>query len=327
MWLLSTNRAELKFYSTPEDVPGGYAILSHVWDHHEETFQDVRSLGELRMKTGQSPRDLVGPKIRESCMLAERHGWAWIWIDTCCIDKTSSAELSEAINSMFRYYSLSAVCYAFLRDVPDSHSLDREGSAFRRSKWHKRGWTLQELVAPKLVIFVSREWTVLGDKAELSALLQDVTNIPARILIFDLDLAEISVARRMSWAAPRETTRSEDEAYCLMGIFGINMPTLYGEGRKAFYRLQEEIMKSSIDTSLYLWGQLRFLPSLSAELSNTAPKEHEHFSAGAHLLAESPRSFADSRTAEFNVRSITHSQRRLNDTKYPMYRQGLGLRI
>ena len=147
---------------------------------------------------------------------------------------------------MFRYYALSTVCYAFLRDV---HNYKRR--ALERSRWHQRGWTLQELVAPKFLVFVSAGWEVMGTKTDLADVIESFTGVPASVLRFEVDLADVSIAQRMSWARNRQTTRIEDEAYCLMGIFGINMPTLYGE---AFWRLQEEIMKRYTDTSLFAWG-------------------------------------------------------------------------
>ena len=255
MWLLSTARAELEFFADPESVEPGYAILSHVWDDKEDTFQDLQILRNRCTETGTNPRDFVSEKIRRSCMLAAAHGLKWVWVDTCCIDKKSSAELSEAINSMFRYYARSRVCYVYLRDVPSVPSSDFEdrNSAFCRSQWHRRGWTLQELIAPKFLIFVSSQWDVLGTKAELAVEVEQATGVPVEILRFQRELADVSVGERMSWASQRKTTRIEDEGYCLMGIFGINMPTLYGEGRRAFYRLQEEIMKITIDVSLFAW--------------------------------------------------------------------------
>ena len=285
MWLLSTSRAELKFFPAPEEVTGGYAILSHVWGDNEQTFQEVQVLGEKYTKAGINPRGHVAPKIRDSCVLAQKHGYRWIWIDTCCIDKTSSSELSEAINSMFRYYALSEVCYVLLQDVPSDCRLHKTRSAFRTSQWHERGWTLQELVAPNLVVFVSSDWKLLGTKAELAPLLAEITNVPESVLRLEKDLADVNVAHRMSWASSRKTTRLEDEAYSLMGIFGINMPTLYGEGRKAFYRLQEEIMKTSVDTSLFAWGysvpfQFEFL-----QFSATALPDD------SYLFAQSPSDF------------------------------------
>ena len=256
MWLLNTTRAELHFFPSPESVPRGYAILSHVWDREEQTFQDTQNLRTQCAATGENPRDLASPKVRQFCILAEQHGYDWGWDDTCCIDKTSSADLSEAINSMFQYYSLAEVCYAYLRDVPHGPDRGVDTDAFKASVWHTRGWTLQELIAPEVVIFLSTDWEVMGSKADLADLLQESTNIPASVLSLETEVADISIAARMSWAAKRRTTRVEDEAYCLLGIFGINMPTLYGEGRKAFRRLQEEIMKQSVDTSLFAWGGL-----------------------------------------------------------------------
>ncbi|KAH9910730.1 heterokaryon incompatibility protein-domain-containing protein [Epithele typhae] len=255
MWLLSTDRAELHYFVSPEVVPGGYAILSHVWTDDETQFHDLRAIETRCEDTGENPRDLVSSKIREFCILAADHGYAYAWADTCCIDKSSSAELSEAINSMFRYYSLAGVCYAYLSDVEDT-DVKSDQRAFRNSRWHTRGWTLQELLAPLLLLFLSRDWEILGTKSELAEALERATGIPVSILRFEEEIRDVSVAQRMSWASERVTTRIEDEVYCLMGIFDVNMPMLYGEGRKAFQRLQEEIMRTSTDTSMFAWGLL-----------------------------------------------------------------------
>ncbi|KAH9924985.1 heterokaryon incompatibility protein-domain-containing protein, partial [Epithele typhae] len=268
MWLLSTTRAELKFFAGPENVPGGYAILSHVWlkDSQEDTFQKVQTYaGESRFEVtseapthaallSRSPRDLVSPKVRGFLALAESDGYKWAWADTCCIDKTSSAELTEAINSMFRYYSLARICYVYLNDVSavDQQTSD-DTTGFAQSKWHRRGWTLQELLASRIVVFLSKEWTPLGTKFEFADLLQDITAVPSEVLRLETNLAVMSVAARMSWASKRETTRIEDAAYCLFGLFGVNLPPLYGEGQNAFYRLQEEILRTSGDVSLFAW--------------------------------------------------------------------------
>ncbi|KAI0326717.1 hypothetical protein GY45DRAFT_66639 [Cubamyces sp. BRFM 1775] len=187
------------------------------------------------------PRAHAHPKVRNCCVLVAKHGYRWIWNDACCIDKISSTDLSEAINSMFMWYAKSDVCYAYLYDVPDNDRYEA-GSPFYNSRWFTRGWTLQELVAPTAVVFVSQDWIVLGTKTELVHHLHAITGIDAAILLRRRELAEVSIARKMSWASYRVTTKVEDEAYSLMGIFGVNMPTIYGEGRAAFYRLQEEIM-------------------------------------------------------------------------------------
>ncbi|PIL29023.1 hypothetical protein GSI_09071 [Ganoderma sinense ZZ0214-1] len=266
MWLLRTSRAELHFFPSPESVPRGYAILSHVWDREEQTFQDTQNLRIQCATTGDNPRDLASPKVKHFCILAEQHGYDWGWDDTCCIDKTSSAELSEAINSMFQYYSLAEVCYAYLRDVSHNPDGGVDADSFKASVWHTRGWTLQELIAPEAVVFLSADWEVMGSKADLATLLQEATNIPASVLSLETEVADISIAARMSWAAKRRTTRVEDEAYCLLGIFGISMPTLYGEGQKAFRRLQEEIMKQSVDTSIFAWGGLYPAPGSERDI-------------------------------------------------------------
>ncbi|KAI0645327.1 heterokaryon incompatibility protein-domain-containing protein, partial [Trametes meyenii] len=268
MWLLSTHRAEFKYFRSAEEVDGGYAILSHVWQDDEQSFEDLRALQELcspgaakRTHSRPSPRDLACAKIRECCRLAEADGYRWVWIDTCCIDKRSSAELSEAINAMFAWYAHAHVCYAYLHDVPLAHGrvarrdgdLAAPSSTFRTSVWFTRGWTLQELIAPRSVVFVSREWAHLGTKAAWAALLEEITGVDRDVLAFRRRLSSVGVAQRMAWAARRRTRRKEDEAYALMGIFGVHMPTVYGEGSRAFGRLQEEIMRLYPDQSLFAW--------------------------------------------------------------------------
>ena len=299
MWLLSTSRAELHYFVSPEIVPGGYAILSHVWyPPNEQSFQDLQALRASCAAAGLNPRDYVSDKIRECCKLAEQHGNDWLWVDTCCIDKTHCTELYETINSMFRYYSLANVCYAYLADVPtiDAAVLTHETSAFRGSRWHKRGWTLQELLAPAVLFFVSESWEALGTKAELSDVLEQITRVPAGILSHQEEIRDASIAQRMSWAAGRETTLPEDEAYCLMGLFGVNMPTLYGEGRRAFRRLQQEIMKQSVDTSLFTWSNTP--PEALPDLLRVKPPQlggchsgHDNHDVDARFLANSSSDF------------------------------------
>ena len=305
MWLLSTSRAELRQFSSPETVPGGYAILSHVWNGQEQSFQETQELEARCKNTGQNPRDLSSDKVRQSCLLAEKQGHQWIWNDTCCINKMSSTELSEAINSMFQYYSLANECYAYLQDVPERSARTREEDVehgFRNSKWHTRGWTLQELVAPAHVLFFNQKWELLGSKVDMAEVLQDITRIPAKILRLEVSLEDTSVATRMSWAADRETTRLEDEAYCLLGIFSINMPSLYGEGRRAFQRLQEEIMKNIPDTTLFAWGNTWDCSDseYTAEMDGYLATNHLQ-SYDSYLLAPAPSSFRNSG----NIRQIT----------------------
>ncbi|KAI1791176.1 HET-domain-containing protein [Ganoderma leucocontextum] len=293
MWLLSTDRAELHYFYGPRAVPGGYAILSHVWDPREVTFHDFQKVREIRAKSPAAiSRQFASSKIEQSCILAERHGYKWIWIDTCCIDKRSSAELSEEINRMFEYYSCAEVCYAYLKDVPSDDDLQSANSAFRRSRWHTRGWTLQELIAPPFLVFLSADWSVLATRGDLAPLVEEVTRVSAAVLRFEIPLDEVSVARRMSWAATRQTTRIEDEAYCLMGIFRINIVAMYGEGRLAFRRLQEELMKQTMDTSLFAWGTSTTAHELQPTMTSL-DIECAHADALSFLFAPAPSAFKD----------------------------------
>jgi hypothetical protein len=253
---------------SPNAIPS-YAILSHTWGEGDEEvkLQDLGAPGVER-KAGYA-------KIKGCCRQAQMDGLVYAWVDTCCIDKTSSAELSEAINSMFRWYANADVCYTYLVDVPSS--LDpNDLASFRSSRWFTRGWTLQELIAPENVVFYTREWEKLATKRELTRTISAVTGIHEDILL-GRDLTEVSIANRMSWASRRVTTRPEDIAYCLLGIFGINMPLLYGEDQKAFIRLQEEIIKVSDDHSIFAWKSVH-------------PLGNEDFYG---LLALSPHMFRD----------------------------------
>lgn len=299
MWLLSTDRAELHFFPTVEKAQlEVYAILSHVWDKTEQSFQDTQALCTRCAADGTNPRDFASAKVRDSCKLAQENGYKWIWNDTCCIDKTSSAELSEAINSMFTYYTLAEVCYAYLRDVPAGAPLDEFDSPFRKSRWHQRGWTLQELIAPEVVVFISQDWKAITTKADVAPLLEEITSVPASVLRLEEEVRDISIGRRMSWAGKRETTRSEDEAYCLMGLFEINMPTLYGEGKQAFRRLQEEIMRKSVDTSLFAWGEVVWqLPSTIDPWDRLDYRE-------MYLFAPTPQHFNSSPHVTFAPRAL-----------------------
>ena len=152
---------------------------------------------------------------------------------------------------MYRWYQQAEVCYAYLADVPSDTV--NVGSEFSKSKWFTRGWTLQELIAPSEVIFLGKEWQKIGTKSSLEDDLSRISRIPVNVLLGDDNLESVGVAQRMSWAAKRETRKIEDRAYSLMGIFGINMPVIYGEGKKAFVRLQEEIIKVSDDHSIFAW--------------------------------------------------------------------------
>ena len=311
MRLLNTKSLQLNDFSGFNTPP--YVILSHTWGEQEVLFDDIQK-GTAASRQGYG-------KITGCCTKAAEDGFDWVWIDTCCIDKSSSAELSEAINSMYRWYQRSTICYVYLEDVSLSASAPAPNAfpyeeyekamhkavwrtasvredfvsrwrhsenltkifqpeSFGKSRWFTRGWTLQELIAPSVVEFFTVEWTEIGTKASLPEQLSAATGIPIRVLRGESP-STCTVAERMSWASKRMTSREEDIAYCLLGLFRINMPMLYGEGKKAFTRLQEEIMKQEEDYSIFAWS-LQFdcassltsiLASSPADFSNTVPPE------------------------------------------------------
>lgn len=248
MRLLDVRTLEVKEWGPS---PPRYAILSHRWGDEELSFQD--------MHTDRAPSMKGYSKILGLCRKAAELGLEHAWIDTCCIDKTSSAELSEAINSMYAWYSQAHVCFTYMEDVNGAEDPTFQNSSFRRSVWFTRGWTLQELIAPMHLTFFGRDWTEIGTKKSLSKLIEQITTIDHSVLVRH-ERSEISVAKRMSWAANRETTREEDRAYSLMGLFGVNMSPIYGEGSKAFTRLQHEIMRVSNDHSIFAWRGRSFWP-------------------------------------------------------------------
>ena len=280
------NRRAGKILDCRNDESTEYAILSHRWMeknsgetaevNYEEMVQlanmDTEKQGEIRNRDGYQ-------KILKCCKQAEKDGFEWLWVDTCCIDKRSSAELSEAINSMYHWYEKSARCYAYLHDVSDP-SFPAKPDSERYShygwpEWFSRGWTLQELIAPTNVQFFNKDWQFIGDKRRHCSTLQAITRVPQNILRNGFSLTRPCVAQIMSWAADRNTSRVEDEAYSLMGLLGVNMPMLYGEGKRAFQRLQLEIIRMSNDQSIFAWDP------------------HGHIRRFGSVLADEPRFFRD----------------------------------
>jgi hypothetical protein len=225
------------------DRPPPYAILSHTWCDEQEVTYDELVAGMGKDKTGYD-------KIIFCIDRAAEDGIEYCWVDTCCINKSSHQELQTAINSMFHWYQGAARCYVYLSDVRVPEEVSDAQTfpiswmqSFRRSRWFTRGWTLQELLAPALVEFFSKEGKRLGSKMTLEQEVCEVTKIPVEALRGQR-LSNFSIDVRLSWAAERTTTFREDKIYSLLGIFGVLIPLLYGEGEtQAEVRLREEIEK------------------------------------------------------------------------------------
>ena len=244
-----------------DDEATEYAILSHRWiDSTEVDYEEMVDLAKMDREEQDEIRGRHGyKKIVDTCKQAKQDGYEWVWIDTCCIDKRSSAELSEAINSMYRWYANAKICYAYLHDVdgssfPTKKDEEEYPNSNQWPEWFSRGWTLQEMIAPRDLQFFNKHWQPIGNKKSLAGTLKSITGVPEHILADGLEGNRPCVAQIMSWAAKRTTTRMEDRAYSLMGLLDVNMPMLYGEGKKAFHRLQLEIIHSSNDQSIFAWG-------------------------------------------------------------------------
>lgn len=256
MWLIHIATFELEEFfdsNTP-----AYAILSHTWGNDELSFTEVQDLRGVQAHPPHIQAKAGYRKAVNFCTVAQTRGYNYGWIDTCCIDKRSSADLSENINSMFRYYHDAGECLIYLSDVPAIQekvtTREQQLTAIGASRWFTRGWTLQELIAPRLKSFFSQEWAPIDPSGSFEHVVGETTGI-ARQLLRNRNLLSIfCTAERLSWAAKRETTRGEDRAYSLMGLFDIHMPVLYGEGgTRAFRRLQEEIIRTSFDQSIFVW--------------------------------------------------------------------------
>ena len=275
-----------------------YAILSHTWGKDEVSFQEVEA-GTGKNKAGWE-------KIQFCARQAAADGLQYFWVDTCCIDKKNAVELDAAINSMFRWYQNAARCYVYLSDVskPDTRAdtqRERE-EAFRESRWFTQGWTLQELIAPKLVDFFSLENERLKSKLSLESTIHEITDIEKNALRGEA-LSNFSIKERRSWAERRNTTVEEDAAYCLIGIFDVSMVPNYGETRdQAFRRLEEEIHKS-------YKGKLFIYLSLQEVIGLTGTGvDFEQFAVGLNLASLPEAAQFVAREKELsNVHELLHS--------------------
>lgn len=325
MWLLHARSFSLKH--TTDSFAHAYAILSHTWEDDECTFQD------LCAGSGKGKRGWL--KVRNACAQALKDGLEYIWIDTVCINKESSAELSEAINSMWQWYCDAQVCYAYLSDVdkgcpeltdlalrdvcpttavsdlslsadpiedpdafkppdafqpsdafqPPPESTQHWLHAFARGRWFTRGWTLQELIAPEHVVFFDCGWSRIARKSSIPQALWKITRIDPLALENRASLPSLIIARKMSWARGRRTTRVEDRSYSLLGLMGVNMPLLYGEGERAFARLQEEIIKTSSDHSVFAWDEFPVRKYMTGEARDILfASSPDQFTYGAKMV-------------------------------------------
>ncbi|SPO01201.1 uncharacterized protein DNG_03948 [Cephalotrichum gorgonifer] len=315
MWLINCRTYGLEYFHSP--LPSSYLILSHTWGSGEVTFKDMADL--------EGAKQMIGfEKIRGTCEIGRSRGFGYAWVDTCCIDKSSSAELTESINSMFRWYEDAGLCIAYLEDLPIG-TLQATEDELRPCRWFTRGWTLQELVAPHQVEFCDKDWNIRGNKSELNDVLHNITVIDKAVLSNTpgaLDRA--SVAKKMSWAADRETTRIEDVAYSLMGIFKVNMPLIYGEREDAFLRLQDMIAQKTNDLSLFAWQadspQLADDQSGTEDSDDQSGTEHSDDWYGTEnsddslqleytgIMASSPRQFRQCATIECIYDQLTAVQ-------------------
>lgn len=306
MRLLNTNTEILQLHEFTTNIPE-YVILSHTWlNEGEVQFDDVDK---------PEARDMPGyAKLIAACRQASNDGFEWIWMDTCCINKNSSAELSEAINSMYDWYWKAEICYAYLVDVPINEDHTAAESSFVKSRWWTRGWTLQELLAPEVVEFYDQEWNQIGTKSSLLARIKAVTNIEERHLLNRETIREATIGAIFSWASARKTTRVEDIAYCLLGLVRVNIPLLYGEGARAFYRLQLELLNQTAEHTIFAWDPVEGDDFEDMGILAPAPRNFQH---AAHIkIASLPRSVAVN--SSYTTHEMTNRGLRISLPRLPV---------
>lgn len=298
MRLLDTTTFELASNSHAIFKQEGYAILSHRWIGSEITFEQLGRHVEALRAAGTTP--LGSPqqdKIRGACQTARANGIRWMWIDTCCIDKSSTAELSESLNSMFQWYCDAKLCITYLLDVirKEVGKEDFTNEEGHPSVWFSRGWTLQELLAPRHLEFFDKNWDPIGNRAEFAEEIEKITGIQSKYLKGEGkdDPRTACIAAKFSWIAKRQTERDEDMTYSMLGLFGITMDPRYGEGWGAVMRLQKELLSSSKDESLLAWKMVEADSGLQL-LSVTHTQQQDDWRENEWgLLAPRPLWFKD----------------------------------
>ncbi|TBU35787.1 hypothetical protein BD311DRAFT_744604 [Dichomitus squalens] len=321
-------------HATPRTSPTSYPILSPTSPPapHASVSPALSSiLSSEQPRSGCVLDDYrMPPKIRNACTTARNDNLDYIWINSCCVDDDSTLESSEAIRMTFHRFSRAAVCYAYLADVSDldTAGIRPQDSRIRRSRWFTRGWTLQELIAPKSLVFVSQNWTPLGTKQDLAEMIAQITGIEESVLTHRKQPSDVSVARRMFWASRRRATRVEDEAYSLMGLFGVDIEPVYGEGHQAFFRLQQAILLRTQDQSLFAWE----IPSTLDEQRKVLFPMHFRVEApppvlDSALFARSPSDFAGSHDIDSFVRDRALGSEMADGAQYTFTPYGLRTRV
>lgn len=294
MRLLDVNTYKLNEF-IGDDIPP-YAILSHTWAEEEVLYRDIEEgdLPKLEKKHGFK-------NIQFCTQQAKEDGLLYCWVDTCCINKSSSAELSAAINSMYSWYKQATVCYVYLEDMSiDTSAFYLKVGQFSRFRWFGRRWTLQEMIAPQELRLYNKDWVCAGDKSDYGTLiaLREVTGVPIDVIRTG-DVGKCCIAQRMSWASGRRTTRIEDRAYSLLGLLNVNMPLIYGEGEKAFLRLQKEIMENSDDDSIFAWEAYQ---ASHATLRGLLARSPDEFQGSKDLQPFERSIYSDFRMTQNGVR-------------------------
>ena len=277
MRLLSTDTQfglTVKYFEDPNCCPQ-YGVISHVWGKDELLYVDIVNSDYDRTWDNYK-------KVVACCEAARRRRLQYVWINTCCIDWRSDLEVREAVNSRFAWYKKAVLCFAFLEDVPSSNNPSAKNSAFRTSRWFTTDWTLQDLIAPEIVLFFTKGGELIGSKSDLASTISEVTGVDYGVLNGLTPIEAMSTAKKMSWAVGRKAIKSEERAYSLLGLFGVNMTTIYGEGEKAFDRLQHEIIVHSADHSIFAFDtrETGSTSSFRGLLASTP----DEFSASANVV-------------------------------------------
>lgn len=244
MWLIETSTFRLSEFTT--SVPS-YATLSHVTEEDEAPHE---SPGHIRREICNRSRKTV----ERACVQARTAGISWLWNYATCVDRYSWAAQSEAINSLAQIYRGCEYTIIYLADlVFELVGHETLGERLADCRWFKNIWSIPQIIFSRAAFFFSTDWTQIGTKISLLPLISAIIGIDKPALDDSDCLEDYSIAKRMSWASRMTTTRTEDSAYALLGLFDVSLPIIHGEGQKAFFKLQEEILKDTNDFSLFAW--------------------------------------------------------------------------